>query len=68
MIEAIAEELVGKVVVGTVDVDDAPELARRYAVRSVPTVMIFKGGTAAGSHIGLTTKERILRLLGVFGD
>ena len=65
VIEAIAEELVGKVVVGTVDIDDAPELARRYAVRSVPTFMVFKGGAPAGSHIGLTTKEKLLRLMGV---
>jgi thioredoxin 1 len=65
VIEAIAEELVGKVVVGTIDIDDAPELTRRYSVRSVPTFMVFKGGAPAGSHIGLTTKEKLLRLMGV---
>jgi len=43
-IDKIANQFVGKVKVGKLNVDDSPELATRYAVNTIPRVFIFKGG------------------------
>lgn len=65
IVERVADEFAGKVKVGKLDIDEAPVVTRKYAVRSVPTVMVFKGGAKAGQHAGLTTKEKLVQLLGV---
>ncbi|MFO0760391.1 MAG: thioredoxin [Byssovorax sp.] len=65
IVEKLADELQGKVRVGKLDIDDAPAVARKYGVRSVPTVVVFKGGQKAGQHIGLTTRDKLVTLLGV---
>jgi thioredoxin 1 len=43
-IDKIANQFVGKVKVGKLNVDDSPELASRYGVTSIPRIFIFKGG------------------------
>lgn len=65
IIDKLADEHVGKVKVAKVDIDDAPGVARRYGVRSVPTVIFFEGGEKKGQHVGLTNKETLVKLLGV---
>ena len=49
--------------VGSVDVDESPELAARYGVMSVPTVAVFQNGTVTASAIGVQSKEALLTLL-----
>ena len=63
IVEKIAEESVGKYKVGKLDIDDAPETTRKYGVRGVPTLMVFKGGQKAAQHVGVTNKETLLKLL-----
>lgn len=46
------------------NVDDAPELAARYGVMSIPTLIVFKGGQAASKTIGVQSKQTILNMLG----
>ena len=46
------------------NVDDAPELAARYGVMSIPTLIVFKGGEAATRSVGVQTKANILKMLG----
>ncbi len=65
IVERVADEFAGKVKVGKLDIDEAPAVTRKYGVRSVPTVMVFKGGAKASQHAGLTTKEKLVALLGV---
>ncbi len=65
IVEKLADEFAGKVKVGKLDIDDAPIVTRKYGVRSVPTVMVFKGGQKSGQHAGLTNKEKLVSLLGV---
>lgn len=65
IVEQVADELAGSVTVGKVDVDDSPVTAGKFGVRSVPTVMVFKGGERAAQHIGLTTKHKLLELVKV---
>ncbi len=65
IVEKLADEFEGKVKVGKLDIDESKPLAVQYKVRSVPTVMIFRGGQKTGEHIGLTTRDKLVKLLGV---
>ena len=64
IVEEVAEAMKGKVKVGKLDIDDAPITASKLGIRSVPTLIVFKDGKAAGQHLGLTTKAKILDLVG----
>ena len=63
-VEEVAEDFDGRAVVGKVDVDEQAELARRFGIMSIPTLMVFRGGQAAAVKIGVTPKEELLKLLG----
>jgi thioredoxin 1 len=63
IVEKIANEHAGKYKVAKVDIDDCPATAQRYGIRSVPTILVFKGGEKKGQHVGVTTKENLLKLL-----
>ncbi len=65
IVEKIADEFQGKVKVGKLDIDDAPGVTAKYSVRSVPTVIVFKGGQKSGQHVGLTNRDKLLALLGL---
>ena len=49
--------------VGKVNVDDEPELAVRYGVSGIPTVLIFKNGQPVKKSVGFVPKENLLSLL-----
>lgn len=61
MIGPIVEELAGefgdKVKIGKVNVDDNQELAGKFGIRGIPTVMLFKGGDVVNSFVGLRSKD-----------
>ena len=59
-IEALADELDGKIAVGKVDVDENRELAIKYGVMSIPTVIYFKNGEEAARLIGVQSKEKLI--------
>ena len=59
----IAAECEGKVKVGKVNVDEEPELAQRFGIMSIPTVLVFKDGKKTEQSIGLVPKEKLLALL-----
>jgi thioredoxin 1 len=63
IVEKIADDFKGKVKVVTVDIDDCPEVTKKYGVRSVPTVLVFKGGQKMGQSVGLTSRENLVKLL-----
>lgn len=60
----VARELNGRCTFGTVNVDDHPDLARRYDVRSIPTILLFSGGKLVGRAVGAQSRERLLQLVG----
>ena len=60
IIDEIAEEMEGKVKVGKVNVDDNQQLAIKYNVMSIPTIIIYKNGMPAKSFVGLRDKNEIL--------
>jgi thioredoxin 1 len=63
IVSKIADDFQGKIKVCEVDIDDATEVTKKYGVRSVPTVLVFKGGQKAGQSVGLTTREKLVELL-----
>lgn len=64
IVDRIADANVGKIKVAKIDIDDAPATAQRYAVSSVPRVLVFRGGEKTAQHVGLTTQDKLLALLG----
>jgi thioredoxin 1 len=67
-VDAVAEEYSGKAKVVKLNVDDAPEIAGRYGVQSIPTLIVFKGGQKVGEMIGAgpNAKQAIGAKLGEF--
>ena len=63
IIDEIATETAGKVIVGKVNVDTDIELAQRYRIASIPTFLVFKNGELAEKAIGLQSKEDLMNLL-----
>lgn len=57
IIEELATEYEGRVVVGKVDVDNNQEFAAKYGVRNIPTVLVFKDGEVVGRQVGVAPKK-----------
>ena len=64
IVAEIAEER-GDVTVGKVNVDDESELAARYGVSSIPTVILFKDGKVSATSVGYRSKAQLLAALGL---
>lgn len=62
-VEAIAEELSGKLTVGKLNIDENPSIADRYGVMSIPTLILFKDGKEENRLVGLQSKEAIFRVV-----
>ena len=57
VVEELATEYEGRVVVGKVDVDNNQEFAAKYGVRNIPTVLVFKDGEVVGRQVGVAAKK-----------
>ena len=60
VIEEIAQEYAEVIKVGKVNVDEEPELAGKYSVSSIPTVILFENGKAEKTSLGFVPKQEIL--------
>ena len=60
IVDQIAEELEGKLKVVKVNVDDAQDLASRYQIMSIPTLILFKGGEPVEQMVGAVSKEQLI--------
>ena len=63
ILQQVAEELGERVKVIKIDVDQNQELASRYQIQSVPTLMIFKNGEIKYKQPGIHTKPQLMHLL-----
>jgi thioredoxin 1 len=61
VLEEIAAENEGKVVVVKLNTDENPEITRRYQVMSIPTMSVFSGGEVVKSIVGAKPKAALLR-------
>lgn len=60
LIDSLADDLVGRCVVGKVNVDNAPDLGQRFNVQAIPTLILFKGGQVQDQMVGVVSKKDVL--------
>ncbi len=60
VLEEAAPEVVGRVTIVKVNVDQCQQVAARYNVRSIPTLMLFKNGQPESTKVGLLSKAKLL--------
>ncbi len=63
IIEEVAVEYAGKAKVAKLDIDSNPKLTAQFDIRSVPTLMVFKGGQVAAQAVGAVSKKQITGML-----
>ena len=59
ILEELSTELAGKVKIAKVNVDNLPELAGEFGIRSIPTLLIFKNGTVQQQMVGVMPKATL---------
>lgn len=57
ILEELAAELGDAVKICKVNVDDNSEIAGKFEIRAIPTILVFKGGAVSDTIVGLTSKE-----------
>ncbi|HEY5907378.1 MAG TPA: thioredoxin [Vicinamibacteria bacterium] len=62
-IDALAGEYAGRVKVAKLDVDEAPEVAQRYGIQSIPSLLVFKDGKVVDQRIGALPRAEMARML-----
>lgn len=59
ILEKVAKEMEGKIVLAKVNVESAPVASQKYQVERIPTVILFKNGKAVNGFIGLAAEKDI---------
>lgn len=59
MIDELAEEFNGKIIVGKVNVDENSDLPSQYGIRNIPTLLFFKGGELVNKLVGAQSKAKL---------
>jgi len=62
-VDAIAQEYAGRAKVVKVNVDEEPEIALRYGIQSIPTLLFFKDGKVQDMIVGVVPKQTIVQKL-----
>ena len=63
LVEELAGEYEGKVTMVKIDVDDNPQIASKYGIMSIPTLLIFKDGAPVSNIVGFRPKAELQRSL-----
>ena len=63
IVEELADEFEGRAKVGKVDVDENPQIAQEYGVRSIPTLLFFKNGEVQEQLVGAAGKQPLKKNL-----
>ncbi len=63
ILEEIAEEYDGKVVVAKLNIDDNTDTAPKYGIRGIPTLMLFKDGEVEATKVGALNKSQLTAFL-----
>ncbi|MCB5279721.1 MAG: thioredoxin [Candidatus Cloacimonetes bacterium] len=60
IIQKLTDELEGKVKICKVNIDESPDIAGKYSIMSIPTLLIFKDGVISDQLVGLVQKGKIM--------
>lgn len=63
VLEEVSEELSETAVVYKINVDENHELAQKYGVRGIPTLIVFKGGHPVKTSVGMQSKDAIKQMI-----
>ncbi len=63
ILDEIAQEFQGKVIVAKLNIDENPEQAPKYGVRGIPTLMLFKNGSVSATRVGGLSKSQLTDFL-----
>jgi thioredoxin 1 len=63
IVEELATEYEGKLKIGKVDVDNNQKIAMQYGIRSIPTLLVFKGGKVVEQIVGAAPKKTLVEKL-----
>jgi len=66
VLEELANEKIGKLKVGKINVDDSQDLAGKFGIRSIPTLLIFQGGVVKEQVVGMTGKKDLEKKLAAY--
>jgi len=58
-VEALADEYSGQLKVGKMNIDDHQGVPQKYGIRSIPTLLVFKGGEVVGQIVGAVPKSKL---------
>jgi thioredoxin 1 len=67
IVDAVADELVGKAKIGKVDTDNNREISMKYGITAIPTIIIFKGGQPVKKFVGFKKKDELVAALNEAG-
>jgi thioredoxin 1 len=59
IVEELAKDYEGKAIVGKVDVDNNPEIAQKYGIRNIPTILFIKDGEVVDKQVGASPKATL---------
>ena len=62
-VEGLADEYNGRVAVGKLNIDDNPDTPMKYGVKSIPTLLLFKGGEVVEATVGVAGRDQLAALL-----
>ncbi|PKP47046.1 MAG: thioredoxin [Bacteroidetes bacterium HGW-Bacteroidetes-12] len=59
IVEELANDYAGKAIIGKVDVDNNPEIASKYGIRNIPTILFIKNGEVVDKQVGAVPKQTL---------
>lgn len=65
MLDQVAQQFEGRLVVGKINIDDEPQLADQYGVEVIPTLFLFRGGSAGEPIVNPGSKAQLIDWMGL---
>ncbi|HXH64401.1 MAG TPA: thioredoxin TrxA [Mariprofundaceae bacterium] len=63
ILDEIAEEKQGEIIIAKINIDDNPNTPGKYGVRGIPTLMLFRGGNVQGTKVGAVSKGKLVEFI-----
>ncbi|MGV6809037.1 MAG: thioredoxin TrxA [bacterium] len=63
ILDEVATIYEGKLIIAKLNIDENPESARKYGVRGIPTLMLFKDGANEGTKVGALSKSQLIAFI-----